>query len=309
MRPRTQGNGAPRPDPDPLVQIRRLSDWDHGSEKLVQQNHPDIGWLFFDRDGDRHHDHGHQGIAEYQDVMEIGPQPIDLTSPTVTFVEENGRKVLANNRLFNWLQLLNQGFRIPGVANTDAHHNFHGSGGVRNYVRSGTDAPSHIDPLEIVREAERGHIVVTNGPYLEVSLEPVPAVPGGKPAIPGDEVAAPGGHVALHVRVQCPNWFDVDRVSVLINGRAAGPLTFTRQEQPERFGARTVKFDQRLEMELEEDAHVIVVASHDKKLLSPDHGAAVGEAAPLRSLQPDLRGRRRRRLCVQQRHAGASAPR
>lgn len=286
MRPRTQGNGAPRPDRDPLVQIRRLAEWDHGSEKLVQQNHPDIGWLFFDRDGDRHRDHGHQGIAKYQDVMEIWTEPIDLTSPTVTFVEENGRKVLANNRLFNWLQLLNQGFRIPGVANTDAHHNFHGSGGVRNYIRSGTDIPARIDPLEIVRQAERGHIVVTNGPYLEVSLEPLPPVPGREPAIPGDEVDAPGGRVALHVRVQCPNWFDIDRVSVLINGRPAGPLTFTRQDHPERFGAGTVKFDEQLEMELEADAHVMVVASHGDKLLSPIMGPRWGKQPPFALSNP-----------------------
>lgn len=287
MRPRIQGNGAPRPDRDPLVQIRRLSEWDQGSEKLVQQNHPDIGGLFFDRDGDGYHDHGHQEMAQYQDVMEIWTEPIDLTSPkVVTFEAENGRKVLSNNRLFNWLQLLNQGFRIPGVANTDAHHNFHGSGGVRNYVRSGTDAPARIDALEIVREAERGRIIVTNGPYMEVSLEPVPAVPGGRPSVPGDEIAAPGGRVALHVRVQCPNWFDVDRVAVLINGRPDSALTFTRQDHAERFGSGPVKFDQRLAVELAADAHLIVVASHGDRLLSPIMGPRWGKQPPFALSNP-----------------------
>ncbi len=285
MRPRTQGNGAPRPDGDVMVQIRRLASWDHHSEKLVQQNHPDIGWIFFDRDGDHHHDGGHEGIVKHQDVMEVWAEPIALTAPTIS-VEYDGRKFQANNRLFNWFQLLNQGMRLPGVANTDAHNNFHGSGGVRNYVRSSTDAPARIDPIEIVRQAESGHIVMTNGPYLEVSIEPAAGSDGGQPAIPGDEVFISGGHIALRVRVQCPNWFDVDRVQILVNGRPSDHLTFTRQSHPERFGGDTIKFDQRVEIALQGDAHVIVVASHSETLLLPIMGPRWGKQPPVAFSNP-----------------------
>ncbi len=52
MRQHEQDGGAPTPDDDPEIQIERLAFWDGGSEKLVQVNHPDIGWMFFDRDGD-----------------------------------------------------------------------------------------------------------------------------------------------------------------------------------------------------------------------------------------------------------------
>jgi hypothetical protein len=77
---------------------------------------------------------------------------------------------LGNNPIYNWLQLLNQGRRIPGVVNTDAHYNFHGSGWLRNYLRSPTDDPAEIRTLDVVHAAERGRLVMTSGPFLEVTL-------------------------------------------------------------------------------------------------------------------------------------------
>ena len=75
-----------------------------------------------------------------------------------------------NNTIVNWLQLLNQGRRIPGVVNTDAHYNFHGSGWLRNYLKSPTDDPAEIKTLDVVHAAERGHLVMSSGPFLEVKL-------------------------------------------------------------------------------------------------------------------------------------------
>ena len=86
-----------------------------------------------------------------------------------------------NNTIVNWLQLLNQGQRIPGVVNTDAHYNFHGSGWLRNYVKSPTDDPAEIQTLDVVHAAERGNLVMSSGPFLEVKL-----VPGWRLADGGD---------------------------------------------------------------------------------------------------------------------------
>ena len=61
-------------------------------------------------------------------------------------------------------------------------------------------------------------------------------------------------------KVQCPNWLDVNRVQVFLNGRPAKELNFTRRTTPDRFAGGVVKFDQTIELELEEDAHVIVAA-------------------------------------------------
>ena len=73
MTPRTQNNGGPTNDIDPSVQIERLAYWDNKSDKLIQQNHPDIGKLFFDKDADGQPDQGFAKSIPYIDVMEVHP--------------------------------------------------------------------------------------------------------------------------------------------------------------------------------------------------------------------------------------------
>ncbi len=63
MRPHTQDGGGPTSDDDPEVQIERLALWDGASDKLVQVNHPDIGWMFRDRNGDGNRGHRLRGHA------------------------------------------------------------------------------------------------------------------------------------------------------------------------------------------------------------------------------------------------------
>ncbi len=267
-KPRTQDNGAPQPDDDPEVQIRRLALWDNGSEKLVQTNHPDIGEMFFDRDGDGRYDGGYKGMFAYQDVIEVHP-PETLLSFKAYFVRDNRKQ---NNRIFNWLQMINLGHYIPGVVNTDAHYNYHGSGWLRNYIKSSTDDPAKINVMEMVRNAERGHIIMTNGPYLEVTVK---AKGSEKVAIAGDTVVAPDGKIQLWIRVQCPNWFDIDRVQVLRNGRPDPDLNWTRQANPDAFGNGVVKFERTVNLELKRDEHLIVVAAGERSgfgdVMGPAH--------------------------------------
>ena len=78
MRPHTQDGGGPTADDDPAVQIERLALWDGASEKLVQVNHPDIGWMFRDRNGDGVPDAGFAGMAGHMDVIEVHPPHHDL---------------------------------------------------------------------------------------------------------------------------------------------------------------------------------------------------------------------------------------
>jgi hypothetical protein len=269
MRPGLQDNGAPTSDGDPEVQIERLALWDHGSEKLVQVNHPDMGWMFYDRNGDGIPDSGYSGMAGHMDVIEVHPPAQIFDGP---IHEAQGKSY--NNTIFNWLQLLNRGKRIPGVVNTDAHYNFHGSGWLRNYLKSPTDDPAAIKVLDVVHAAEQGKLVMTNGPFLEV------AVRAGKNGSamevgPGENLSAPGGDAMLHVRVQCPNWFDVDRVQIFVNGRPVESLNFTRKNSADRFLATPLKFDQEIPIKLEGDAHVIVAtigeASKLGQVMGPEH--------------------------------------
>ena len=75
------------------------------------------------------------------------------------------------------------------------------------YLPSADDEPGQIDWREIARHAKVGRSFLTSGPYLEVRTE--------DGTQPGGLVHAKGS-VKLHVRVQCTDWVDIDRVQVLV---------------------------------------------------------------------------------------------
>ena len=71
------------------------------STVLIQRNHPDLGWLFYDRDGDGKPDSGYARSFPLMDVVEIHPISNALRlGPFETLPDRKG-----NNRSFNWLQL------------------------------------------------------------------------------------------------------------------------------------------------------------------------------------------------------------
>ena len=112
---------------------------------------------------------------------------------------------------------------------------------------------------------------MSSGPFLEVKLG---STDGRRTeAIPGEQLSVRGGAATLKVRVQCPNWFDVDRVQVFVNGRPSGDLNFTRQSSAGRFSDGAVKFDQEIPIQLERDSHVIVAAIGERSQARPGHGS------------------------------------
>jgi hypothetical protein len=294
FKPHLQDGGGPTTDEDPETQISRLALWDGNSEKLVQQNHPDIGWLFFDRDGDGVPDGGFKKSIPFMDVIEIHPLSWLLKEPIVEFEDAAKQRRNENNRIFNWLQLLNQGHRITGVVNTDSHYNFHESGFWRNYIKSPTDDPAKIETLDMVHAAERGNVIMTTAPFLEVKLtadgETGPKNSGPKGSgTAGDDVAANTGRARLHIRVQCANWYDIDRVQVYLNGRPAKELNFSRYTTPDRFakdGTSAVKFDQTVPLELKQDTHLIVMAVGEKSTLGVVQGPRWGKLEPMAVSNP-----------------------
>ena len=253
-KPRTQDGGGPVTDQNPVLQIERLAMWDNKSDKLLQMNHPNLPQILGDKDLDGKPDGGFEKMLGFVDVVEIHPPHTIFTPP-----QKDAAGNVVRNTIFNWLQMLNLGYRIPGVINTDAHYNFHGSGGFRNYIKSSTDDPAQVDTMEMVHNSEKGHLIVSTGPFLEVGLTAVGEKGSKKKTfIPGENMPLPMGKCELQVRVQCPNWLDVNRVQVFLNGRPEKTLNFTRRTTPERFQNDVVKFDATLSLELKEDTHVIV---------------------------------------------------
>jgi hypothetical protein len=281
LREHTQDGGGPQTDLNPETQMERLAAWDNNSIKLIQQNHPDVGWLFYDRDGNQTPDSGFERSFGIMNVMEI--HPIDKLMNFDRW-DIRGGKPAENHTALNWLQLLNQGFRIYGVVNTDSHYNFHGSGGLRIWVKSSTDDPAMIKADEIRDAAREGRIVMSNGPWLEAAFTEV-GTPGEGVTAGGDLLAA-SGKVHGKIRVQCSNFLDIDSVMVLVNGRRSDALTFTRQSHPELFRSETVRFEHSVELKLERDAHLVVLAGHSVQTLGPVFGPSWGAQRPAALTNP-----------------------
>jgi hypothetical protein len=141
--------------------------------------------------------------------------------------------------------------------------------------------------MDVVHEVEKGHVIVTNGPYLEVSLRADDAAKKSEPAaLPGDNIALPGGKGTLSVRVQCPNWLDVNRVQVFVNGQARKELSFSRRENGQQFKDGVVKFAAEIPLVLEKDAHIIVATIGEGLSLGPVMGPERGKDVPAAVANP-----------------------
>jgi hypothetical protein len=190
--------------------------------------------------------------------------------------------------MYHWMQMLNLGYRIPGVVNTDAHYNFHESGWLRNYLESKTDDPAQIDTMDMVHAAERGSIVMTTGPFLEVQMTEAGAELKKQVIVagPGDDFLAEGGKAELTIKVQCANWLDVNRVQVFVNGVADPALNFTRRTTPDHFKDGVAKFYARLPLSFKTDGHVIVATIGEGLKLGRVMGHKWGQQTPVAVANP-----------------------
>src|SRR5262249_30251350 len=99
-------------------------------------------------------------------------------------------------------------------------------------------------------------------------------------ALPGDDVSLMGGKGKLRVKVSCADWYDVDRVQVLVNGRADPKLNFTRKSHPQLFHDAPLRFEHAIDLAPERDAHLIVVALGEERRLGEVMGPFWGRQLP-----------------------------
>ena len=272
--PRTQDGGAPVWENDARINALHLRDF-QGLEpdRWVHLNHPRMEIEFFDRNGDGTLDGGYVLLGEMLDGLETenfvtqfryGDGILAGVPYRVRKQGERSAGSIAMVREVIWLQLLNQGTRVWAIAVADAHSVWgNGVGGWRTYVPSSSDDPAKVDWRELSRKSKKGQMVLTTGPFLNVTANG---------ALPGADIEA--REVSLDVRVQCTDWIDIDRVQVLVNGRQRKDLNFTRKSHPEMFMGGVVKFEQSLKVELKEDSHLIVVATGEGFDLKAGYGTS-----------------------------------
>ena len=145
-------------------------------------NHPNLPQILGDRNEDGQPDAGFERMFGFVDVIEVHPPQGIFTPPKKG---DDGK--LTRNPIFHWMQMLNRGYRLSGVINTDSHYNYHESGYFRNFIKSSTDDPAKIDTMEMVHAAERGNLVVSTGPFLSVEATGLSADWQGRQSGPGRE--------------------------------------------------------------------------------------------------------------------------
>ena len=281
-KPLTQDGGAPVTDENPEVQIERLAMWDNKSDKVVQMNHPHLAQIMSDRDLDGKSDVGFRKMFQFADVIEIHPLETIFKVPAA----DTAPRDRGSNRMFHWMLMLNMGYRTPGVVNTDAHYNWHGSGWLRNYIASSTDDPAQITTAEMQRAIEAGHMVMTSAPFLQTELR---TKLDGKSQtfIPGSSVSLGGNPARLWIRVQCANWYDINRVQVFANGRAVPELNFTRGTHAGLFGSGAMRFETEIDLpQMKEDTHLIVATIGEGLTLGDVMGSEFGKNPPVAVANP-----------------------
>ena len=94
--------------------------------------------------------------------------------------------------------------------------------------------------------------------------------------------------MTLKVSVQCPNWLDVNRVQVFINGRPSEQHNYTRKNSPDLFGDLDAvrKFDSSLNLTLDHDAHVIVATIGEGMTMEKVMGRRYGRRPPIAVSNP-----------------------
>lgn len=269
--PTKQDGGAPVWQKDPRLNAIVLRGY-QGEERdrWVHVNHPDMSENFIDRNRDGRPDGGYAFFGNLIDGLESQNYRGSNILAGAPFQVGKARTGLGKQvnyfREFIWLQLLNQGLTVWGIGVADAHHVYgNGVGSWRTYIPSSTDDPAKIDWREMSRNAKAGRMILSSGPYLEVETG------GGIIAGGHDRVS---GSLELMVKVQCANWLNIDRVQVLVNGKQDERYNYTRADNAEMFGDGAVKFDHTLELDLSEDAHLIVVAIGENETLQRGFGTS-----------------------------------
>ena len=245
-----QAGGSPAFDPDMYTQMKRLYDYDKGKVKFLQHNHPGRGLVvaYFDKNRDGILDNGFE-TRGFTDAIELQTYVFEILN--VTSDEVKNKKI----PVFYWLQMLNQGDRIFSTTTSDSHTVGDRRGLRFVYVYTKKDDPLTIDPYNIAMNAKKGHMVMTNGPFLKTDINGY---------LPGDEIKSASAGLKMNIEVYANDKIEIDRVQVLINGRQDKNLNFTVASHPNLFTSDALQFKHTFSLALDKDANVIVVATGKK---------------------------------------------
>ena len=167
-------------------------------------------------------------IAEKQDACEGG----HIENGPGRLILEKGGHVSNPGVINDWMNLINTGARPTATGNSDSHSLGEELGSPRNFIRldRGPDAErrdneiGNVTDLDIVEGIKNNRVILTNGPFVDISVITGNAA-GGEPIVwrVGETIdyAAPNTCRSIDVQVtlQSANWVDVEYVDIYANGR------------------------------------------------------------------------------------------
>ncbi len=246
-----QGGGFPPINADVYTQLKGLYDYDKDKIKFIQHNHPgrDLPNLFFDKNKDGVIDNGYN-TRQFTDAIELQQYAYEILKIT------DNLTVNKRHPIFYWLQMLNQGDRIYGTTTSDSHMVGERNGLRFVYVSSPTDQPKEIDAYTIAENAKKGRMVMSNGPFLKADINGY---------LPGEELKKNNKPLLLNIEVYTNNEISINRVQILVNGVGDKKLNFTMDTHPQLFFNNPLQFKNNITLSIEKDAHIIIVATGERK--------------------------------------------
>lgn len=131
-----------------------------------------------------------------------------------------------------WFYLLDQGLVRGGTANSDSHSLYDSILGTpRNLVWTSTTV-ADFDETALAASVRAGHMVGTNGPVIEASMQD----DAGEAHGPALAAFAPGSDRRLTLKVSAAPWVPVTEVRIVVNGTVAKTLTSELSHPADPFG-------------------------------------------------------------------------
>ncbi|RME21951.1 MAG: hypothetical protein D6798_16965, partial [Deltaproteobacteria bacterium] len=147
----------------------------------------------------------------------------------------------------DWFNLLNLGYRFTALGNSDTHGKTKVEAGCpRNFVASPTDDPALVSSADVAAAVRAGRVVASYGPFIRFWAD-TPDQGIGSTVVSSDVVD-------LHIEVQSPSWFDVERVEVYGNGELIAEYTVPTPNSD------TLNLSEQLPVDPDQDTWYVVIA-------------------------------------------------
>ena len=245
-------------DANELFRVIREQSNEFGTVPVVQVNHP--RWGGIDYFGQFELDPVHATSASEGFSYDFDSVEIFNENEGWGYIDADESELSIGSGSFSvlrdWFNILNRGYRVAAVGNSDSHDvESELAGWPRNFVASSTDIPSEIKPAEIAANIRAKRVYTSYGPIVDFAVNGV--------QMGGDATAlrtqGDSGWANIDMRVQVPEWMSCDRLLIVVNGEIVRTIDVS-----DRTG--TIRYDGTEQIQLTGDSWVSLLVEGDEPL-------------------------------------------